>query len=138
MDAPSVPGVRLVRAVTRAARAVTARIEPTLRAEGLTVDQWLVLDALAGSRGVAMADLAASTLVTGPTLTRVVDRLVLTALAFREVDAADRRRVRVYLSPRGRTAHRRVGAKLAELERALLAGIDRPEPLLDALDRLAD
>ena len=138
MDAPPETGGSLVRALTRAARTITTRVEPTLKAEGFTFDQWLVLDALAGSRGSTMTELAADTRLTGPTLTRVVDRLVMTAAAFREVDAADRRRVRVYLSSRGRAAHRRVSAKLAELERGLLTVTDTPASLLVSLDQLAE
>ncbi|AXB42820.1 MarR family transcriptional regulator [Amycolatopsis albispora] len=110
----------LTRALTRALRTVTARVEQVLKPENLTLDQWLVLDALARERGLSMADLATRTLATGPTLTRVVDRLVTTAAAYREVDAEDRRRVRVYLGPRGRAAHRRLAPKVAEAEAELL------------------
>ncbi|WP_337822515.1 MarR family winged helix-turn-helix transcriptional regulator [Amycolatopsis sp. A1MSW2902] len=109
----------LIRALTRTARAVTLRIEPLLKQEGLSLDGWLVLDALAAGDGLTMTELAGRTLVTGPTLTRVVDRLVTTAAAYREVDAEDRRRVRVYLAPRGRSAHQRATARLAEVEREL-------------------
>ncbi|WP_033294700.1 MarR family winged helix-turn-helix transcriptional regulator [Amycolatopsis jejuensis] len=109
----------LIRTLTRTAREVTLRIEPLLKAEGLTLDGWLVLDALAAGDGLTMTELAGRTLVTGPTLTRVVDRLVTTAAAYREVDVEDRRRVRVYLAPRGRSAHQRASAKLAEVEREL-------------------
>jgi DNA-binding MarR family transcriptional regulator len=111
--------VSLLRTLTRTARAVTLRIEPLLKADGLTLDGWLVLDALAAGDGLTMTELAGRTLVTGPTLTRVVDRLVTTAAAYREVDAEDRRRVRVYLAPRGRSAHQRATARLAEVEREL-------------------
>jgi MarR family transcriptional regulator, organic hydroperoxide resistance regulator len=138
MDAPPEAGGSLVRALAKAARAIATRVEPTLKAEGLTLDQWLVLDALAGSSGATMTELGTDTRLTGPTLTRVVDRLVMTALAFREVDAADRRRVRVYLSPRGRGAHRRVSGKLTELERTLLAGTDTPGTLVTSLGQLAE
>lgn len=130
--------VSLTRALTWAARAVTRHVEPMLRAEALTLDQWLVIDALAlGSGGLTMADLAARTMVTGPTLTRVVDRLVTTAAAYREVDAADRRRVRVYLGPRGKATHRRVTAKLDDLEREWLTRRGVASETLEALVRLA-
>lgn len=138
MGAPVDTGGSLVRALSRATRTIATRVEPTLKEAGLTLDQWLVLDALAGSRGSTMTGLGTDTRLTGPTLTRVVDRLVMTALAFREVDSADRRRVRVYLSPRGRAAHRRVSGKLTELERELLAATDMPTTLLTSLDQLAE
>ena len=128
----------LLRALTRAARTIAVHVDPVLRTEGLTLDQWLVIDALASAQGSTMTELAAATLVTGPTLTRVVDRLILTAAAYREVDAADRRRVRVYLGPRGRATHRRVGAKLSELEDTLLQPTETPDTLLAALDHVVE
>ncbi|MGW5049544.1 MarR family winged helix-turn-helix transcriptional regulator [Actinokineospora sp. NPDC004072] len=126
----------LTRALTRAVRTVTAQVENVLRPDGLSLDQWLVLEALAEQRGLAMAELANRTSATGPTLTRVVDKLVSTALVYREVDPADRRRVRVYLSPRGRALHKRLAVKVADVERDLLAGAGTPT--LDLLHRLAD
>ncbi len=127
-------GPSLTGSLTRAARAVAALVDQVLAKEGLTLDQWLVLDALSGKGGLAMADLADRTLTTGPTLTRVVDKLVTTAQAYREVDAADRRRVLVHLSARGRATHRRVAAKVTEVE----ARLDVPDELLVALRGLGD
>lgn len=125
----------LTRALTRAVRAVTGQVEGVLRPEGLSLDQWLVLEALTEEHGLAMAELAARTSVTGPTLTRVVDKLVSTATVYREVDSTDRRRVRVYLSPRGRSLHKRVAPKVADMERTLLGEAD--SRTLDLLYRLA-
>src|SRR5207244_3520879 len=55
-----------------------------------------------------------------------VTRLVGTATAYREVDAEDRRKVRVYLSARGRQAHRRIASKIHPVERALLDSTGNP------------
>ncbi|MGW4128068.1 MarR family winged helix-turn-helix transcriptional regulator [Amycolatopsis japonica] len=127
-------GTSLTGSLTRATRAVAARVEQVLAKEGLTLDQWLVLDALSGKGGLAMADLADRTLATAPTLTRVVDKLVTTAQAYREVDAADRRRVLVHLSARGRATYRRVATKVSEVE----AGLAVPDDVLVALRGLGD
>lgn len=136
MQTEPTTGTNLVRALVRATRAVTMHLEPTLRDAGLTLDQWLAIDALHEAGGLTMSELAAATSVTGPTLTRVVDRLVMTAVVFREVDAADRRRVRVYLGPRGRTTHRKIAVKLAAAERELLAGVDSPSTLTQLLTKI--
>ncbi|GAA1973311.1 MarR family transcriptional regulator [Amycolatopsis minnesotensis] len=127
----------LITALTRATRAVTTRIARTLETEDLTLDQWLVVDALSRQRGLAMTDLAERTMATGPTLTRVVDKLVSTAAVYREVDPADRRRVRVYLSPRGRALHKRIAVKVRDAERELLERTGNPEAALTVLDELA-
>ncbi len=104
-----------------AARRATSLVERVVKPEGLTVDQWLTLEALADAGPLTMSDLASRTMVTGPTLTRVIDRLVATALAYREVDAYDRRRVLVHLSTRGRSAYQRVSAGLTDIEDDVLA-----------------
>ncbi|SFB43811.1 DNA-binding transcriptional regulator, MarR family [Amycolatopsis marina] len=131
-------GVGLSSRLVRAARTVTARVEQVLRPEGVTFDQWLVLDALAAAGGLTMSELTARTMATGPTLTRVVDRLVTAAAAYREVDLADRRKVRVYLSSRGLAEHARLAPKVTEVEVAVLGRVSRPGPLLTALDGIGD
>ncbi|WP_037077922.1 MarR family winged helix-turn-helix transcriptional regulator [Pseudonocardia spinosispora] len=136
MQAEPTTETNLVRALVRATRAVTTHLEPTLRDAGLTLDQWLAIDALHQAGGLTMSELATATAVTGPTLTRVVDRLVMTAVVFREVDAADRRKVRVYLAPRGRTTHRKLSPKLAAAERDLLAAAGAPPSLTHLLAKI--
>ena len=126
----------LTQLLTRAAHAVTAQVESVLKPEGLTIDQWLVIEALATRKGLTMAALASHTTATGPTLTRVVDRLVTTATVYREVDPDDRRKVRVYLSPRGRATHKRVATKVREVERALLDQTGNPAAVVDLLTEL--
>ncbi|CCH31267.1 MarR family transcriptional regulator [Actinosynnema sp. NPDC047251] len=129
-------GEPLTRALTRAVRTVTGHVEQVLRPEGLTLDQWLVLAALAEEPNLTMTELTARTPASGPTVTRVVDKLVSTAAVYREVDPEDRRRVRVYLSPRGRAQHKRLAVKVAEVERELLGQSDAT--VLELLHRLAD
>lgn len=102
--------------VLRAARRLTTALEAELQESGLGIDHWLAMDALASSAGLTMAELQASTLTAGPTLTRVVDRLVTQALAYREVDQFDRRKVRVFLSKRGTTLHRGLRDRIAPVE----------------------
>ena len=121
-----------------AMRTVTSRVEAVLKPEGLSLDQWLVIEALARQRGLTMAELAAQTMATGPTLTRVVDRLVSTATAYREVDAEDRRKVRVYLSPRGRLTHKRIATKVRKVERDLLDRTTDPASAMELLARWAE
>jgi DNA-binding MarR family transcriptional regulator len=126
MDAQPAVAASLARTLTRATRALALRIESILTSAGLTFDQWLAVDALAEATGVTMTELAAATALTGPTLTRVVDRLVMTALVYREVDSTDRRRVRVYLSSRGKATHRRLHADIADQEAELIDELGPP------------
>jgi DNA-binding MarR family transcriptional regulator len=104
----------LVR-LTQHAESAIARV---LADASLKIEDWRVLDELAGRRTVPMTDLAQSTLITGPTLTRTVDRLVSQGIIYRTADAHDRRRVLVALTPRGRTLRNRLADAVAEAERA--------------------
>lgn len=104
--------------VLRAARVLGAVIERQVSGEDLTLDDWLVLAALADSPGLTMAELRTQTQAAAPTLTRVVDRLAGRALVFREVDADDRRKVRVNLSKRGAALHTRLLTTVRPAEQA--------------------
>ncbi|MBV6760308.1 MarR family transcriptional regulator [Rhodococcus opacus] len=116
--------------LTRAARALAADLDAVLKPHGLATDHWLVLESLTRESGLTMTALVDRTGTNGATLTRVVDRLVSNALAYREVDAVDRRKVRVYASTRGRALHRKLAAVVEERERALVdAGLISPQAM---------
>jgi DNA-binding MarR family transcriptional regulator len=107
--------------LVRAARMISAVLERELSSEDLLLDDWLVLEVLADSPGLTMAQLKEHTLTAAPTLTRVVDRLVARAAVFREVDGTDRRKVRVSLSKRGAALHTRLVPVIRDAERSWFA-----------------
>lgn len=117
----------LVVALTQARDEVTRRVGEITAAEGLGVDQWLVLRRLAEQGDQAMRDLVADTRLDDSTLTRVVDRLAALGALYREVDPTDRRRVRVALSARGRATHDRLAPAVEDVEGRLLEGLDAAE-----------
>lgn len=102
MATPRLQGLS-IQLITRAKQVVKNRVEDGLSGSGITPDQWNVLSYLFDHRGCPMSELAAMSSLTGPTLTRVVDQLTASALTYRNVDPADRRRVLAYLSSRGRS-----------------------------------
>ena len=132
----SVSHVDLLR---RATAGLSQRVEGIVTAADLTLDNWRVLHALAECGPLSMSDLASRTRITGPTLTRIVDRLVERALLYRNVDAADRRRVLVHVADRGRTLHRSLAPRIAAAEREGLAPLSEDEALTlrRLLERLA-
>ena len=123
----------------QAADGLTARVEEILGDAGLTLDQWRVLRTLTERGPLSMTDLSGLTRITGPTVTRVVDRLVERSLLYRNVDAADRRRVLVHTGERGRRLWRSLGPPIAAGRQvgppALSRNRARPPP--PALGRLA-
>jgi DNA-binding MarR family transcriptional regulator len=116
------------------ARKAAAAVDRALAAEDVTVEDWLVLEALAGIVELPMAQVRAVTLTSAPTLSRVVDRLVSRALVFREVDAADRRKVRIGLSKRGVVLHRRLAAAVHATEQQWLDS-DGQAAIVGAIER---
>ena len=130
--------VPLDRLLGQVERLVSRRLDSVLAAENLTVDQWRVIDLLADDEGHTMSGIAAGVAVPGPTLTKIVDRLVDSATVYRLVDARDRRRVLAFLSDHGHVVHARLSPRAAAVESDVLAtlGADAPA-LLDLLARLA-
>lgn len=130
--------VGLAAALAAASRRVHAHIQAVVSPEGLTVEQWSVLDHVARTPGaLSMSAVAEASGLTGPSLTRAVDKLVTTALMFREVDADDRRRVLVDLSKRGVEVHARVAPQVAAAEHKLAGSASAAGQLVGMLCGLA-
>ena len=113
-------------ALGRAERAVTARLSEVLRLHSCSVEAWRAVRMLADGQRHSMAQLAEAALIPGPSLTRLVDKLVADNLVYRLVDENDRRRVLVYLTRRGRALHQRVSAHVEEEREAILGRAVRP------------
>lgn len=129
---------RLERLLGRVERQVSRRVETVLAGDVLTVDQWRVIDLLADSEGQTMSGIAAAVAVPGPTLTKLVDRLVDTATVYRLADVRDRRRVLVFLSEEGRALHGRLSPLVQAVEADVLAALgDDATVLLTLLHRIA-
>jgi MarR family transcriptional regulator, organic hydroperoxide resistance regulator len=124
----------LARLLTLVERRVTAKMATALSAAGGSVEVWRVLSLLADGRGHPMTEIAAFALLPPPTLTKVVDRMVSDNLVYRRVDEADRRRVLVFLSSRGRTVYGRMAAAIEDERDGLAAAAGKEElALLGAL-----
>jgi DNA-binding MarR family transcriptional regulator len=106
--------------VRQAEQRVSRRIEAALTPHQLTIDQWRVLDQLSDGEGHPMSGIATQVVVPGPTLTKIVDRLIESALVYRRVDDADRRRVLVFLSERGHSLHDQIIPVVTQIEREIL------------------
>ncbi|WHU45296.1 MarR family transcriptional regulator [Gordonia sp. L191] len=113
----SAPNARAaaVEELSRLLNAAAAQLDSAVSAEldGLTTAQWHVLAALEGGTGRSMSELAAVTLVPGPSLTRLIDGMIDDNLVHRRPDETDRRRVVVFATRRGATLHSRSQARIA-------------------------
>ncbi|GIJ23669.1 MarR family winged helix-turn-helix transcriptional regulator [Micromonospora lutea] len=102
----------LLPLLTRAERLLSRRVGAVLATESLSIEAWRVLCLLADGLGHPMSEVAAETSLPPGTLTKLVDQLVDRNLVFRRVDPLDRRRIRAYLTARGRREHERIDADI--------------------------
>jgi DNA-binding MarR family transcriptional regulator len=124
----------LIHLLSAAERLVRRRLAGLLGEAGVSVEQWRVMSLLADGAGHTMTEVADFALLPGPTLTKLVDGLVSDNIVYRRVDQLDRRRVRIYLTPRGRETHEILHQLVADHHDELLAPTDAEErALLEAL-----
>lgn len=120
------PGHLVGRVGHLLARRVAAALAGALD-DAPSLDQWRVLDLLADDHGHPMTELATQALVPAPTLTKIVDRLVDSALVYRRPDDEDRRRVLAFLSERGRQVHAEIAPAVQAAEDEVLDGLTDAE-----------
>ncbi|HEX3815388.1 MAG TPA: MarR family transcriptional regulator [Mycobacteriales bacterium] len=116
---------------------VTRAMRINLDPAGLSVDEWAVITLLGDGNGHPMSEVIAAAGVPSPTATRIVDRLVSSALLHRAVDPEDRRRVVVVLSPRGTELHARLMPAQSQIAELLASRVGDGE-LPELMTRLAD
>jgi homoprotocatechuate degradation regulator HpaR len=98
----------LPMSLLRAREAVMRHFRPELRRYGMTEQQWRVLRALMTRPGMEVAELAESTFLLGPSLSRILRDLEGLKLIARRTDEADHRRSIISLSEEGAALIERV------------------------------
>ena len=91
----------LPRLLLQARESVMAHTRPSLRAHGLSDQQWRVLRVLGEHGTVETGRIARDAYILGPSLTGVLARMERDGLIQRERDAADQRRTVVQATPKG-------------------------------------
>ncbi|GGB58537.1 transcriptional regulator [Tistrella bauzanensis] len=122
----------------RATRSLERELEEALRPEKIPLSTARVLGLLDDTQGRPMSDLADAVLVDPPTMTKMIDRMVSQSLVFRAPDPDDRRRVLIFMAPRGQELWQRVQPILAAQQARLEAALspERLDRLTDALNAL--
>ncbi|MCG5446586.1 MarR family winged helix-turn-helix transcriptional regulator [Micromonospora sp. NIE79] len=110
----NVPGAPadLLRSLTRAERLLSRRLSAVLADDAISIEAWRVLCLLADGQGHPMSEVSAEASLPPGTLTKLVDQLVDRNLVFRRIDPIDRRRIRAYLTARGRREHARLDERV--------------------------
>jgi DNA-binding MarR family transcriptional regulator len=133
---------QLAQLLSQAERRLTRHLRRVLQEEGTSVEEWRTLVLLADGVSHPMSEIAEFAMLSAPTLTRVVDRMVADNLAYRKADPEDRRRVLVHITPRGRATQRRLAARIEDSQAEILAEADADDVarlgalLIDLADRL--
>lgn len=87
--------------VAQTHRKLHGDLERNLQSEGVSVEQWRMLEVLDDQRGQSMGEIADLVLMNHPALTKMTDRMVARGLVHRSPDADDQRRVLVYITDLG-------------------------------------
>ena len=67
----------------------------------MQIEHWRILEVLSDEQGRSMGELAELVLMNHPALTKTIDRMVSNGFVHRRADAADSRRVLVYITDHG-------------------------------------
>jgi len=118
---------RLGRQLYLTFRTMRDRVDEEMAAAGASMSQWALLKTVGDEPDLSQRELADRVLLTGSTLTHHLDRLEADGFVDRTRDTADRRIVRVSLTPSGK--HRR-----AELDTIVTAGDATIRTLLSERD----
>ena len=133
-DAAISEALRAYVKLLRASKAVVARIEPLLAAEGLTPTQLGVLEAILHLGPMTQGELGRKVLTSAGNMTDLIDKLAARGLVERTRAACDRRRVSVDLTGAGRLLIERVFPRHANDIAGAMSGLGPDE--LHALGEL--
>ena len=97
-----------------------------LREHGLTPTQWMILTSLWRSEGLSVGELVRCHGTKAPALSRALSRMERIGLVERQRELADRRVVRIYLTPKARDLSY-LQLLRAEVNEQLLAGLNTEE-----------
>lgn len=108
-------------------RATRARAEQLLNGFGLHVGQQYILECLWEQDGLTVGELATRIRIELPTLTRAVSRMEPAGVVERRPDDHDHRRVRIWLTSKGRQLRTTLPTAMKKLEDELLADFSPAE-----------
>lgn len=128
----------LLYLLAAASEKASAQFHANVREHGLRVPEWRVLAILVDRDGAMITRLADFALIEQSRLTRIIDQMDIRGLVRRKSDSNDRRRVRVFLTAKGRRMAQSLVADARLHEQKLLASIggvnaEQLKPLLTML-----
>ena len=125
-------------AVAAAHRKLHTHLNGQLRAFGIQVETWRILETLDQTDGLTMSGLAEIVLMNPPAMTKLVDRMVADGLVQRQIGIEDQRRVTLILTDMGAELVLNVRFPASEQNDAILAqlGPEKVKLIHEALEIL--
>jgi DNA-binding MarR family transcriptional regulator len=119
-------------------RAVHQSLTAALKEHGVQVEVWRVLETLDAEPSQTMGELARIVLMNPPTLTKMVDRMVMDGLVHRQAGKSDQRQVNLMLTDLGRKRMAQIREVVQSEDEAIcnLLGESEVARLNDILGRL--
>ena len=119
-------------------RAVHQSLTAALKEHGVQVEVWRVLETLDAEPSQTMGELARIVLMNPPTLTKMVDRMVMDGLVHRQAGKSDQRQVNLMLTDLGRKRMAQIRDVVQSQDKAIcnLLGESEVAKLNDILGRL--
>ncbi len=99
--APFVDGY-LLYLLAAASHALSSEFHVEVKAQGVKVQTWRVLACLIDRPGLMLTELAQFVLLEQSHLTKIIDQLQADGLVDKQHDTADRRKIKIYITDRGR------------------------------------
>ncbi|WP_282605157.1 MarR family winged helix-turn-helix transcriptional regulator [Pelagibius sp. Alg239-R121] len=82
--------------------ALSSKFHLQVKAQGVKVQNWRVLACLIDRPGLMLTELAQFVLLEQSHLTKIIDQLQADGLVEKHLDTADRRKIQIYITDRGR------------------------------------
>jgi len=126
--------------LAQASNLISSEFHKVARQNGFSVSEWRVLASLAGSEAISIGQLAQTTVMKQPTVTRVLDRMTQRGHVERLAHGSDRRITLVRITPAGEQAVRQLMGLAREHEQRVLEpfGLGSAEVLKDTLRRMIE
>ena len=119
----------LIQRTSRLLRVLFLRLVQEVSAVDVTPEMWTVLTRLVARDGQYQSELAAATYRDRPNISRIIAGMEQRELVVRRPDDEDRRKTRIFLTPRGRDVVSTTAPVASRTRDRLYEGLDREELL---------
>ena len=140
MDRDDLQSTQFEYVLAVASEQIGGHLTRDMQRHGVPLEYWRILSCLEHGEGKTMGELAHQALLSLPTATRVVDKMVAEALIYRAPEQHDRRKILVFRSDKGKALWSDIKADADGLRQKMvhMLGEEWMDDLVDRLSLLVD